>query len=333
MAVLDVFKKDAFSMVSLTTAIQKLPFKPSRIGEMGLFTAKGIRMTVLAVEEKDGFLSLLATKPRGAAGTFAAPKKRTVRTFAIPHIPHEDVVYADDVEGIRAFGTESQLQAVASIVNEKLTSMRQDHEITLEHLRAGALRGSIMDSDGTTELFNLFTEFGVSETSIDFVLGTDATDIRAKMLAVVDAIEEAIGGAPMDHIHGFAHKTWFRAFISHPNVQAAWASWRDGEFLRNDPRKGFPYAGVIIEEYRGKVGTVDYIPSNTCRFFPVGVPNMYKTYNAPANFMETVNTIGQPMYAKQERLDLDIGVRLHTQSNPLPLVHRPAALVKGHTSN
>lgn len=333
MPMLDVFKKDAFNMISLTTALQTLPFKPARIGQMGLFAAKGIRTLTAAIEEKDGFLSLLATKPRGSAATYAAPKKRTVRTFAVPHIPHEDVVYADDIEGLRAFGSETQLQAVAGVVNERLAMMRQDHEITLEHLRAGALRGSIVDSDGTTELFNLFTEFGVSETSIDFLLGTAGTDVREKVLEVVDAIEDALGAAPLDHIHCLAHKTWFRSFISHATVVDAWAAWRDGEFLRGDPRKGFPYAGVIIEEYRGKVGSVDYIPSNTARFFAVGVPNMYQTILAPANFMETVNTVGQLLYAKQERLDLDIGIRLHTQSNPLPLCMRPASLVKGHTSN
>ncbi len=333
MAVLDVFKKDAFSMISLTTSLEKLPFKPSRIGDMGLFTPKGIRTTTAAIEERDGFLSLLTTKPRGSASTYQAPKKRTVRTFAVPHIPHDDIIYADDVENIRAFGQESQLQTVAGVVNERLTLMRQDHETTLEHLRAGALRGSIVDADGTTELFNLFTEFGVSETSVDFLLGTAGTDTRAKMLEVVDAVEDALGAVPMDHVHCLAHKTWFRSFIGHANVKTAWERWNSGEFLRNDPRKGFPYAGVIVEEYRGKIGSVDFIPANTARFFAVGVPNLYANYLAPANFMETVNTVGRLMYAKQVRLDLDIGIRLHTQSNPLPLCHRPASLVKGHTSD
>ena len=49
---------------------------------------------------------------------------------------------------------------------------------------------------------------------------------------------------------------------------------------------------------------------------------------APADFNETVNTLGQLLYAKQEPRKFERGTDLHTQSNPLPMCHRPALLVK-----
>jgi len=49
---------------------------------------------------------------------------------------------------------------------------------------------------------------------------------------------------------------------------------------------------------------------------------------APADFNETVNTLGQPLYAKQEPRKFDRGTDLHTQSNPLPICHRPGLLIK-----
>jgi hypothetical protein len=36
----------------------------------------------------------------------------------------------------------------------------------------------------------------------------------------------------------------------------------------------------------------------------------------------------QPLYAKQEPRRFDRGTDLHTQSNPLPMCHRPGILVK-----
>ena len=45
-------------------------------------------------------------------------------------------------------------------------------------------------------------------------------------------------------------------------------------------------------------------------------------------FNETVNTLGLPIYAKQESRKFDRGTDLHTQSNPLPLCLRPSVLVK-----
>ena len=79
----------------------------------------------------------------------------------------------------------------------------------------------------------------------------------------------------------------------------------------------------------GKVGTVEYTESAKAFFFPVGVPNLFRQYNAPADFVETANTIGLPRYAKQA-VDQEFGrwVKLHTQSNPLPICTRPKVLIK-----
>ena len=112
-------------------------------------------------------------------------------------------------------------------------------------------------------------------------------------------------------------------------MKNAYDRWQDGEFLRNDPRAGFPFGEIIFENYRGAVGAIPFIPTDTARFFPVGVPNLFKTYYAPADFVEAANTIGIPVYAKQERLRFDKGIELHTQSNPLTMCTRPATLVKG----
>ena len=72
-----------------------------------------------------------------------------MRSFVIPHIPHDDVVLPEEVQGIRAFGSENELEALANLIAKKLQTMRNKHAITLEHLRMGALKGMILDADGT----------------------------------------------------------------------------------------------------------------------------------------------------------------------------------------
>ena len=44
--------------------------------------------------------------------------------------------------------------------------------------------------------------------------------------------------------------------------------------------------------------------------------------------METVNTIGLPLYAKQELMRMNKGVELEAQSNPLNLCTKPRAVIK-----
>ena len=63
---LDIFKTDAFSLISLTDAMNTLPYMPKRLD--ALFTDKPVATLSIGIEEKDGKLSLLSTKARGAAG-------------------------------------------------------------------------------------------------------------------------------------------------------------------------------------------------------------------------------------------------------------------------
>ena len=62
---------------------------------------------------------------------------------------------------------------------------------------------------------------------------------------------------------------------------------------------------------------------------PRGAPIIFSTYFAPADFIETVNTVGLPVYAKQSVDEqLQRWAKIHTQSNPLALCTRPRAVVK-----
>ena len=101
-----------------------------------------------------------------------------------------------------------------------------------------------------------------------------------------------------------------------------------GDFLRADMRKGFPFGGIYFENYRGKIASTSFIDDDEGRIFPVGVPGLFQTINAPADYIETVNTIGLPFYAKQERMDFDKGINIETQSNPLCICTQPRTLIK-----
>ena len=49
----------------------------------------------------------------------------------------------------------------------------------------------------------------------------------------------------------------------------------------------------------------------------------------PPDYIETVNTLGLPRYAKAIPSDNNKSVRLEMQTNPLSLCLRPRALIKG----
>ena len=67
-----------------------------------------------------------------------------------------------------------------------------------------------------------------------------------------------------------------------------------------------------------------------CRFFIANAPALYTESFAPADYIETVNTLGLPRYAKAA-VDPKFAkfVDIEAQMNPLPLCVRPATLARG----
>ena len=164
------FDNPAFSMASLTAAINLIPNRYGRLEQLNLFPQKPVRTRQIVIEEYAGRLNLLPTRPPGSPGTVGSRGERKLRSFVIPHIPHDDVVLPEEVQGIRAFGSETETEALASVMARHLETMRNKHAITLEHLRMGALKGQILDADGAT-IYDLFNEFGLTPTVVGFDLG------------------------------------------------------------------------------------------------------------------------------------------------------------------
>lgn len=186
----NIFENPAFSMSALTTAINFLPNNYDRLGAMGLFVDKPQRFRSVIVEEQNGVLTLLPTMPPGSPGTVGVRGKRKVRSFTIPHIPHDDVILPEEVQGIRAFGSETELQTVAGVMAQHLQTMRNKHAITLEHLRFGALKGQILDADGSV-IYDLYNEFGITPKTFTFNISNPANgwDVKKACLDVLRYVE------------------------------------------------------------------------------------------------------------------------------------------------
>lgn len=324
---LDIFNDDAFSTQSLTEAINEQEEVPGRLRELGLFDEKGMTTTSMSIEKKGNTLALVPAAERGANGRTKDRPKRQMIPFPSIHLPTEGAVMADQVQNVRAFGEETELETVQAVVNEELADMRQDLDATLEWQRIGALQGKILDADGTTELVNLFTAFNITQQSQDFDLANN-TKVKTSILQAMNKVESIIGHKPMRGYRVFASNGFWESFIEHASIEKAFDRWMEGSFLRQDPRAAFNFAGVNWERYTGSVGNTDFIPDGEAFLVPEGLRKLFITRFAPADYVETVNTMGLPYYAKQERMKFDKGIELEAQSNPATICTRPDLIIK-----
>lgn len=333
MASLNVFDSKQFGLRELSDAIIRIPNSYGRLNELNLFPDKGVRNRLVYVERKHGVLNVLPTAPVGAPGTKGTRGYRDAIPFIIPHVPHEDSVLAADVAGIPAFGMPEQYEALGDLMAEKLVTMSDKHAITLEWLRAGALKGVILDADGTTELLNLFTTFGITEKVISFALTTDTTRVTDKILEAKRHIDVNLKGETMTSMHVLCSSGFFDALTQHPEVKEAYKYFQTNQLLGGDYRKGFRHGEATFEEYVGTATNISgtdlpFIPANEARAFPLGTRNTFKTYFAPMEAEGLANTIGQRMYAMQEPMEFGKGRKVWTESNPLPICLRPELLIR-----
>lgn len=335
MASMDVFNSDAFSMTSLSSAIMTAPYKPRLLGNLGLFTEVPIRTPTAFVEKKGNKLAILHTANRGTVKNPRSTIMRDAYPFTVPHIPQYQTILADDIFGVRAFGSETELQAMGSYVNDQLIGMRDNHEVTWEYHRVGALKGEILDGDNSTVIYNLFTEFGLSQTTVAWY-STDTT-FADTCTEIIRTIADKLGNDNFGQITALCGNDYFDAIVGHDSMADAYDRWRDGEFRRvshlgpewySVAANGFMYQNILFINYRGKIDDVTFIPDDEAYYFPIGVPQLFQEIVAPANFMETVNTRGQRLYVKQKRMDYDMGVELHSQSNYLAMCTRPDVVIK-----
>jgi hypothetical protein len=324
----DIFNNDAFAVSQLTGTINELPHQPGRIGQLGLFSEQGISTTSVSIESLGTTLTLVPSAARGAPGKPVTNDKRKLRSFNCVHLPQRGAVVADEVQNLRAFGSETEVETAQNLLNRKFAKMKRNLDATIEWQRIGAIKGQVLDSDGTTVLLDLFSDFGVTQQTLDFVLDNTATKVKQKCIDLQRLVEDELGGLQHTGVRVLCSRTFFDALTQHDAVVDAYDRWMDGQFKRETQREGFWFGDIWFEEYRGKVGSQDFIEANTAYAVPLGVADLFETYYGPADYMETVNTIGLPYYAKQWAMEGGKGITLESQSNPLSLCTRPRSVIK-----
>jgi len=343
MPTLDAFSTHAsFNMRTLTDSINRMPYVPGRIQSLGMFEERGITTSGIMLEEKDGILNLIPTTPRGGVATQQPVAKRTARNFESRRLCLVRDINVDEILNIRAFGSENGLMALESFVNATLQDMLPSIDMTIEYFQLGALKGTILDADGTTTIYNLFNEFNVTqetEVAFNFAGATSVASLVAACNTIVRKIQDNLGATPVMNIHAFCSPEFFDDLTGNQYVRATYDRWMGvstmtqqiGGFLRESHVRQIPFSwnGIDWEEYRGQLGSTAFVPANKALFFPIGVPGLYKQYYAPADF-EGGQGMGLPRYARRLPTSQDgRSVPLEVSCYPLSICTRPKVLMVG----
>lgn len=338
---LDIFNSDPFSVTQLTLAMREIKHVPGYISRRGLFQSTSVSTLSVAIEkDKAQNLKLVPSSPRGAPGTTFGRNRRSILNLTIPHFQVDDAIYADEVQGVRAFGQEMAIATLQSLIMDRAAEASQFFALTEEFHRLKVLTtGKLFDSDGATELADYATLFGESlPGEIDFSFDTNTNGLLRKFCAGVHrSMAAALDGLPFSGIEFICGDTFFDDLVANAEVRAAYDGHSGAMQLldayvsgsgQNDTFGEVNFGGIRFINYRGNFLGSAAINTDKAHGYPIGVPGLFRSVYGPADYMETVNTVGQRLYAKQWKMDNDKGVNLQFQSNVLHYCTRPRTLVR-----
>lgn len=336
MASMDIFKNNAFSMTTLTGTVEKIDFVPQALGALGIFEPVPSRTRDIFIERREnGALTLIPTSPLGAPPEELVRDDRDLVPLRTTRLAKGFTMYATELEGIRAFGSETELAQVQAEYLRRMARVRTDMDLTHEYHRLGALQGLLLDADGTSVIYDYYDEFDVTRAPVvDFELDDPNTKVRQKFADLARDMVRGSGGAitPTTQIHCLAGDAFYDMVIQHPSVERTYLNWAAAADLRSlSVFDTFRLGNVAIHNYRGTDdNSTVAIPADQAIFFPVGARDVFKKAMAPAEFGPFINTPGRDTYAMNivDR-DRQAWTRGELYSYPLYFNQRPDLLRTG----
>lgn len=313
MAHMDIFQSDAFNTVTLSAALERAPFRPGKLLNMpGLYDPAPVRTRTVSIEERKGVLKIIQTSNPGDALEQRTTEKRNIRDFRTTRVAKGDRIMAEEIQGVREFGSETELMQVMDEVMRRYDGpfgIQRDVELTFENMLLGMVQGVVKDADGST-LYNWYDQWGITQpTEVNFQLNVDTTKVRTKCQQVRRSMQKASQGSWIEgrtQAHALCGDDFFDKLIDHPDVRKSYEGWQAAQDLRgNLEYESFPFAGIVFHNYRGTdnfdggatAGTAAMgIKPNEAKFFPTSAPGVFQHVMSPAEFMPWVNTPGRSIY-------------------------------------
>jgi hypothetical protein len=341
-----------YTGLDLTQEVNRLPNEFGLLNALGVAPVETKASRFVRVDYRNGQIFVLSAEEPGSPASIGDTESEGGVILQIPHFPHLEKIAVGDLDGL--------LQVMNGVVDarsldretfRKLDLIRKNHSITLEYIRLGMLKGLIKDGKGRT-LYDLYSVFGIVKKEVDFVLGTEATDVRAKCEEVVDHIQSKLLGETTTGIDSIVDTKFFGKLISHPKVEKFWLNAQNSSEHRSLSRMNvagnwgrvFEFGGIIFREYKGSlplrasngaITTAKNVADDSGTAYPTGTQSMMRTYEAPVLHMDMVNEEpdADTIYISVEPLKHGAGVEMLSQTNRIAINKQPECVVQVKTSN
>lgn len=339
---------NGFKNSDFVEGITETPLQYGFINSLNMFDVKSTTQTAIIFDKDASTTTLLPQVNRGDK-IATQGKERTADTFALKlaYFKHADRLTPDDLQGWRVPGRTDN-ETIARATNEKMVDMRRAWDQTTEYMKLQALKGIFKTPDGVV-VANMYTEFGVTQQSVDFLLGTATTDVDSKIREMKSKMRNSlINGGSMSGVTTMVDPEFFDKLISHPNIKNAYQYYMNSgrQNLRDDLSMYMSYGIQDVFEHRG-VRFISYdatfnLPNGTTELafnpsvglaLPMGVRGLFRGYFGPSAKMSGANQPGQEVFMRTYMDERDEYVEFEMESAPLYFSTTPRSSILVTSSN
>lgn len=331
MSMKEAMESGKFELQHLTESINEMKTPQLRLAQLGYFKEDGITTTHADIEYQNGSLIIVSDKERGEAGDQLDDLERKGYTFKAVHLPVSGSILADKLQNVRAFGEAygngTGGEQFDKVIGDYSKRSKMSIELTIEMLRFGAMKGKVVGKSGKV-IADLFKIFEIEPTAaVDEIDYSDAKGVRNQHAAALRNSKKHQNGALATKYRALSSASYIDALLLDPGFAKAYERYQDGKAFREDVRGGIEWDGIIWEEHTGIYpdGSL-MVEEGTALLIPEDNDGLFITLYAPANYNETVNTYGLPLYSKAEAMKFDKGMELESQSNPINVCTNPLAV-------
>lgn len=330
---------NAFEVVDYTTELALVETKWSLLNDVGLFTPESVSGSTVTFEETNQTLAVMTDQYRGAKPLANSDDTRKIHSYSIPHFPITDAVRPEDLQNKRAYGSADAAETEAAVMARKIARISRAMDDTLELGRFRTLATLSAYAPNGTVVASYASDFGITQLSVNFALGSATTDVIGRVETVIAHIQDNAKGTTVSGVVGYCSPEAFSALISHAKVQASYQyfSATEGQMIQRNRAGGnnmslfreFFYGGIRFVEVRGSIGGTRLVPANEMIFVPTGTQDVFVSYFSNAMKMDLVNTAGEQRYLWVYADPKGEGKTIEGEFNALHAIRQPALVVKG----
>lgn len=351
-------RNDVNKWIDFTDVLAEVPTANYMLNDMGLFTPEYSSQKNIEIRQRLGKTNLLEDRNWDERNQTIAGGDVRFLQLKIPHIPADDAITPNDIDGavtVDSLAAAMGLESVVDVRRRKMIDLREAHDLTLEAARWKLLvDGEVYAPKGTMRTVygptvNFYTEFGITRTDAQITTFAGTADPRAQLEAIRKEVLKGVRGTPgTPGVVALCGTDYFNALLSNGFVTNTLMSLDvplSRQLLLGNPDAFGPqgmyrtvqiYGITFIDAgeagYDDNGTFVPYIGAKEARFLPIGVRNAFKTYFAPANRFSTINRRSQGSYWYEYANEKDDIIEIMTEQNFLNAMLYPQAVIRSWIS-